>query len=125
MLFQYHAIGARLRRCRLELYSNAMRVDSLHDCAHFVPDCNGSIDGRFSLGTQSAFGRRHRGRQDREQPVAIVRFAERILQRRKTLRSRFKRRIQRFKAFEGIAKAFACDSKVVKALLVTRPQTGR
>jgi hypothetical protein len=78
------------------------------------PQRAGPIDARLTLGAKTVLGLRHRGWKDGEQDVAIVRFAQRILQEREGLRRRFQRRLEFAKALQRIAKALARDAKIVK-----------
>ena len=88
-------------------------------CVHSVP---ARSTNALALGAKAVLGLRHRGWKNGKQHVAIVRFAQRILQEREGLRRRFERRLEFAKALQRIAKALARDAKIVKAQLIAPPQ---
>jgi hypothetical protein len=62
----------------------------------------------------------HHRRKYGQQDVAVVRLAERILQRSKAFGGRFERRVEVCESLERIPKPFAGDAKVVKSLFVAK-----
>ena len=95
-----------------------MRVGAAHDFLNFIPQCDRTIDARFTLAAQAPFGRRHLGWKYAEKSVAIVSVAKRVLQERKPLCCGLERRVERFEALERVAQTLARNSKVVQAALI-------
>src|SRR5580704_9338515 len=82
------------------------------------PQDAGPIDARLALGSKTLLGLRHPGRQNREKHVAIVGFAQRLLQQCEGLRLGLQRRLEVVKALQRIAKALARDAKIMEPPLV-------
>lgn len=85
---------------------------------HLSPEPNGPVDVRFAFVAKAPLGLRHRRRKHREQHVAVVRFAQRVLQERESLRGCLQWRLAIFKTLERVAQTLARDAKVVQASLI-------
>lgn len=95
-----------------------MRVAGLHQFARVLPERDGAIDVGLSLVLQAEMRLLHRRRKNREQHVAIVYAAERVLELRKALGRRLQPRLEHFESFQGVAQPLTSDAKVVEPLLV-------
>jgi hypothetical protein len=91
---------------------------------YFSPEHARPLDVRLTFVAKAALSLWHRRRKDREQHIAIVRFAERVLQERKAFRDRLERRLAILEALERVAQTLARDAKVVQAVLIAVLETG-
>ena len=96
----------------------AIRADGL------LPQSGRAIDAFFALLKKSSVRLSHSRRKYGQQDVAVVRLAERILQRFKAIRRRFERRVQDREALERVPETFTGDAKIVKSLLVATLEAG-
>ncbi len=72
-----------MRCCGLKHDSNLVRSVGAE---WLLPQCNRAVDAPFALVLKTSLRFPHRRRKDGQQYVAIVRFAERVLQRCEPLR---------------------------------------
>ena len=89
------------------------------------PKMHGIIDAGFALRLQAALGLRHERRKHRQQYVAVVRFAEGILEPGQTFGASVQRRLALLEALERVAKPLTSDAKIVKAPLIAQVEADR
>lgn len=85
---------------------------------YLFPEFGSSVDAGFAFGDDPLLGLGHLRRQNRQQHVAIVGLAERVLQEREKFRRFMKFGLEAFETFQRVAKPLARDAKIVQPLLI-------